>query len=94
MNLRPETIADKLGELKAAIADLRKQKKRLKEALLLTEVDEAEGEWYRVTVSRTEARRVDYQGLIAKLEPSHQLLAAYTEYRDEVRVKVVARKSA
>lgn len=89
--LKPETIADKLGQLKAQIADLEKTETELKKQLLESGVEEAIGKLFRVSVATFEKATVDYKQLVADLEVPESKLKKYTTVKDQTRISVLAR---
>jgi len=89
--LTPAELADMLGQVKSEIATLKEQETHLKDALVDTGVGAVEGNIFRATVSVSQVKRVDYAGLIKRLEPSKQMIRAYTNARDVTTVRVVAR---
>ena len=84
-------ITDQLGELKAEMADLALLEVQLKDKLIELGIKEAEGDLFRVTVTRTMVQRVDWATVASKLEPSHQLVKAHTTEKERVTVRVTAR---
>lgn len=89
----PGDLADRLGELKAAIADLKNSEEHLKELLKACGPGAYEGARYRATVSEQDRLVVDWRAVAERLNPSRQLLAAHSEEQHLVRVEVRARKS-
>lgn len=96
-------LIDRLGEVKAQIAEL----KALEEALkteLLTALPEPEGTGrdslheegrkYRVTVSHSVRDRVDYKKLVERLKPSRQMLRSYTTQVESTLVRVSAKEES
>ena len=86
-----ETI-DMLGDLKAQIAELMKEEKRLKDALINEGVDVAEGNFYRVAISDCERKSLDMDAVRAKLSP--QFIRAHTSISHYMSVRVSARKTS
>lgn len=89
-------LADELGQVKAQIADLKRHEEKLKDQLkkLLKGQGEAEGALFRATVSTFPTTNVDWRAIAERMEPSPQLVAAYTEHGEQTNVKVVARKAS
>jgi hypothetical protein len=87
----PALMVDQLGCVKAQIATLEKEEKRLRDAIAELDCDAIDGELFRATVSHSEVAAVDWKTIAEKCEPSRQLVAAHTELKDRVTVKVVAR---
>jgi hypothetical protein len=90
----PENDVDNLGIIKGRIADLALQAKIIETRLKDGGAGVHEGALFRVTVSVADRETVDWKAVAAKLEPSHQLVTAYTTYTEVVSVRVVARKAA
>lgn len=67
--MKASTLADRVGELKASVAELNKQLK-LAKAEFLSKVGSGvavEGDLFRVVVTETESRRCDYRAVVAEL---------------------------
>ena len=85
-------LVDDLGKLKAKIAALKASEDALKAELRDRATRTAiEGRFYRATITRGQVTRVDYKAILAKLEPSPQLLSAHTRKAEQVTIRVVAR---
>ncbi len=87
----PEAIADALGEIKAKLAILKQREEELKTELIEAGIERIEGSLFRVCVSHSKIKRIDYRGLVERLEPSRQLVWAYTTEQERVQVRVTAR---
>lgn len=87
---------DQLGYLKAQISDLEKQAKALAgevEAALLRGGDDFyDGQLFRAVLVRSERESVDWKAVAERLEPSRQLVRAYTKVVSSQYVKINARK--
>ncbi|MCK5616976.1 hypothetical protein KAR91_84725 [Candidatus Pacearchaeota archaeon] len=77
--MKAETIADKLGEVKAKLAGLEETEKKLRALLLEFDKDVIEGQLFRVKISRYTANKTAYKAVAMKLDPSPQLLSAHTK---------------
>ena len=88
------TTIDTLGHIRAQIADLQAEAKRLEADIKAEGAGTYEGELFRVTVSEVDSQRVDWKAVAAKLEPSRQLVTAHTKDVHSVRLTVSARKKA
>lgn len=84
-------LVDRLGALKAEIADLESQAEALKAKLVESGEEVVEGSSFRVAVSRSLRVNVDWKAVAAKLEPSPQLVSAHTSEKEVVSVRVSAR---
>jgi hypothetical protein len=84
-------IADRLGRLKAEIAELSKTEKLLKDALVESGAESVEGDLFRVTVSHFDRCTVDYKAVVEKLGLDQRTLRHYTTHTDSVRVNVRAK---
>lgn len=82
-------LADQLGTIQAAIADLKKQEAALKGAIL--ESGTLEGDLFKATVVEAERSTVNWKAVAQKLEPSHQLVRAHTSRKDVVSIRVTAK---
>ncbi len=86
-------IVDELGIVKAKIAALKRIEDDLKAELIYAGLTEADGGTFRATVSFTNRETVDWKAIAEKLEPSRQLITAYTTYTPTTTVRVTSRKS-
>lgn len=84
--------ADKLGLIKAQIADLKAQEKQLK-ADVVANGECLEGSLYDATPVFSERESVDWKAVAQKLAPSRQLVTAHTTVKPVVQVRVTARKA-
>jgi N-methylhydantoinase B/oxoprolinase/acetone carboxylase alpha subunit len=80
---------DRLGNVKAQIAALKKEEDELKAVLIENGVGAYEGEVWRATVSVAERSNLDLDAVREKL--SAQFLRAHTTYTEVTSVRVVAR---
>jgi hypothetical protein len=89
-----ETV-DKLGALKAQIADLKKQEDELKLILTASGYSKLEGKLYSASVSGgNPTSKIDWEAIATKLEPSRQLITAHThEGTSALSVRVYARST-
>jgi len=96
MTLPAAIAVDRLGDVKARIADLTAEAKELEAQIVAAGVPVVEGRYFRAAVSHCEGRvSVDWKSIAAKFEPSRQLVTAHTSQGapyDVVRVS--ARKVA
>jgi len=81
---------DRLGEIKAQIADLEKIEKKLKEDLVATGIKVGEGSLFRVTVTTGTRESLDMEAVKEKLSP--QFIRANTKTTEYTTVRVSARK--
>lgn len=86
-------IADKMGAIKAQIAQLQAEEKELKDALLNAGITEAKGYFFRVKVVEQDRTTVNYKAVLKKLKPSAQLMAAHTTHSHCVSFRVTAQKT-
>lgn len=91
-----QSQVDRLGYLKAQIADLEKEAKALQsevlESLVAAGESSADGALFRAVLVRSEGKSVDWKAIAQKLEPSRQLVQAYTKATFKQFVKINARK--
>ena len=80
---------DRLGYLKAQIADLKKEENVLREVMLEQGPGAYEGEIFRATVSTSERETLDMVAVREKL--SDQFIRAHTNVTESTTVRVVAR---
>ena len=90
------SAADKLGELRAQIADLADQAKAIEGFLKGQGVGAYRGGRYEVTVSRCERATTNWKGVVSQVLPAlnAELIEAHTRKVDFDRVTVTARKKA
>lgn len=86
------TIVDRIGALKAQIAPLEKQLKKLQDELKARGLGRYEGELYDATVFATSRDKLDMDAVRAKL--SSQFLTAHTTQTEVVTVKITAKQLA
>ena len=84
-------LIDRLGALRAEIATLQTELKVLEEKVKLAGPGTYEGDLFRATVSETVTDQVDWKSIAAKLNPTRQLVTAYTKVRFGLRLNVSAR---
>ena len=66
-SLTPPELADELGEVKAAIAELTGRERALKDALIATNIAEIEGERYRAAITIYDRVTLDMEAARKKL---------------------------
>jgi hypothetical protein len=88
-------VADRLGQIKAQLADLKKEEGKLKQELIDSCLAVVEGSFYRVAVSESEGKTlIDWRKIAEKFSPSRQLVKANTSVGEAYfTVRVSARKS-
>jgi hypothetical protein len=88
-------VADRLGQIKAQLADLKKEEGKLKQELIDSGLAVVEGSFYRVAVSESEGKTlVDWRAIAEKFSPSRQLIKGNTSVGEAYfTVRVSARKS-
>ena len=83
------TAVDRLGQLKALIAELKTEETALKGILIENGPGAYDGDLFRATVTEAERATLDLKAVRAKLTP--QFIAAHTNVTDVTTVRVVAR---
>lgn len=92
MLTRPNTyLIDRLGELKAKIAELQSEEKALKTEIINLGEGAHDGDLFRATVSFSERETLDMEAVREKLSP--QFIRAHTNLTPVTTVRVVARKT-
>ena len=88
-------VADRLGQIKAQLADLKKEEAKLKDTLIDSGLAVVEGSFYRVALTESEGKvLVDWRTIAEKFSPSRQLIKANTSKSEAYfTVRVSARKS-
>lgn len=90
------TLADKvdrLGEIKAAQADLQTEYDRIRAELEAAALPAIDGHQYRVTFSTSTRDTVNWQAITRRLKASAQLIRAYTTTSEPATAcRVTARK--
>jgi hypothetical protein len=89
-------VADRLGQIKAQLADLKKEEGKLKQELIDSGLAVVEGSFYRVAVSESEGKTlIDWRKIAEKFSPSRQLVKANTSVGEAYfTVRVSARKTS
>lgn len=73
-------VVDRLGQLRAELADLEQVEKQLKTALIESGQDKIIGKLYKAAVIHSPGRiSIDWQTIAERFEPSRQLIAAHTK---------------
>lgn len=85
-------IVDRIGALKASIAPLEKQLKKLQDELKARGAGRYEGELYDASVILSTRESLDMAAVRAKL--SHQFITANTRETEVVTLKVTAKQLA
>lgn len=83
-------LVDRIGALKAQIAPLEKQLKKLQDELKAQGAGRYEGDLYDATVSVSIRETLDMAAARAKLSP--QFIAAHTNETEVVTLKVTAKQ--
>lgn len=90
-----EKNIDRLGEIAAIMAELKVEEAAIKNALIARKAlgygKEFEGSLFRVTISHSVRSTVNWKAVATKLEPSRQLITAYTKESEVNTVRVTAR---
>ena len=85
-------IVDRIGALKAQIAPLEKQLKKLQDELKARGAGRYEGELYDASVYNVERSTLDQDAVRAKLSP--QFIAAHTKVSESLTIKLTAKQLA
>lgn len=91
MNNLTATI-DRLGHIKAMIADLKAEEQALRDVLIENGPGAYEGELFRATVSASERATLDMAAVRAKL--TRQFILAHTNVTEVITVRLAARSNA
>jgi hypothetical protein len=89
-------VADRLGQIKAQLADLKKEEAELRDTLIDSGLAVVEGSFYRVALTESEGKvLVDWRTIAEKFSPSRQLIKANSSKGEAYfTVRVSARKSS
>jgi hypothetical protein len=82
---------DKLGNIKAQIADLQKEARIIEDRLKAKGPGEYEGDLFEATVCTVDTDRVDWKAVAKRLHPSRQLVTANTTHNHTYRLTLKAR---
>jgi hypothetical protein len=82
---------DSLGQVRAQIAELRKEEAKIEASLKARGHGTYEGSYFRATVSEYEKASVSWKDIALKLNPSVQLVTAHTSYSKVVALNLTAR---
>lgn len=85
-------MADELGSLRAEIKVLQDQAKKIETLMKASGKDVFEGDLYCVTVVHQDRKAIDWKSIAGKLNPSRQLVQAWTKVNEVVSVRVTAHK--
>lgn len=87
---------DKLAEIKAQIAELRKHEEELKQILIDSGESAVDSVIYRATISDIQGKETtNWQEIAMKFNPSRQLIRAYTKRGENYfQIRVFARKTS
>lgn len=94
-NIAP--LADELGKIKAAIAELETKEQELRAEIIAAGHDAIEGDIYRVVVIKSVRETLDARAArekLLELSVSPQWFACHTKKTDVTTVKCAARKAA
>lgn len=91
MKMKTEMIIDRLGKIKAQIADLEEKEDELRTRLIASGIDSAEGKLFRATVSYSNFHIVDYGALVKALNPPKSMIAKFKREEVRVMVRIVSR---
>ena len=85
---------DELGQLHAAIADMKKRYEAIRTELEDAGLSEIDGQQYRASFAQVAGRTlIDWETIAAKFKPSAQLIRAHTKTgKPSTRLNVTARK--
>jgi hypothetical protein len=85
---------DELGQLHAAIADMKKRYEAIRADLEDAGLSEIDGQQYRASFATVAGRTlIDWETIAAKFKPSAQLIRAHTKTgKPSTRLNVTARK--
>jgi hypothetical protein len=85
---------DELGQLHAAIADMKKRYEAIRAELEDAGLDSIDGQQYRASFATVAGRTlIDWETIAAKFKPSAQLIRAHTKTgKPSTRLNVTARK--
>ncbi len=85
---------DRLGQIKAAQADLQEEYDRIRAELEDAGLSEIDGHQYRATFSTSTRTSTDWRAIAERLKPSPQLIRRHTTTGDAVTAcRVTARKT-
>ena len=82
---------DRLGEIRALIADLNEESKALKESLIENEVEDLDGKLFNVKITSYDVERVDYRGIVEEYDFPAATWKNHTSVNTQTRVTVSAR---
>lgn len=83
--------ADDLGEVRNQLAELKQAEKKLSQVLQDSGIDAAEGETFRVTVSRSLRTSTNWQAIARRVGFSTQLFNGNTKRTTVIRVNTNAK---
>lgn len=86
---------DELGQLHAAMADMKRKAEKIRAELEDAGLDNIDGQLYRVNFAKCAAKTLtDWQAIAQRFKPSAQLIRAYTKTGEtSTRMTVKARQT-
>ena len=89
-------VVDRMAQVKAQIADLKKEEAALRQELVESGESVVDGLFYRAAISQVDGKvSVDWQSIAMHFKPSRQLIKAHSSQGEPFDVvRVSARKSA
>jgi hypothetical protein len=89
-------VVDRMAQVKAQIADLKKEEAALRQELVDSGESVVDGLFYRAAISQVDGKvSVDWQSIAMHFKPSRQLIKAHSNQGEPFDVvRVSARKSA
>lgn len=91
--MTPQALTDRLGHLRARIADLKGREEVLRSELIDSGVEEADGKLFHAIVSHQTVDLVNYKAIVEKIGPPPRIVKQYTTHEERVQVRVTARSS-
>lgn len=87
-------LVDRLGLILAEKSKIIAEEKEIKNQLIQAGYEVVEGDIFRATISHVVSKRSDWKTIANKLEPSRQLITAYTKEVESDRVAVKSKKAS
>lgn len=82
---------DRLGQIRAEMADLKEEADKIREYLINKDIDEADGDLFHVKISHRVNRRVNYSELLEDYEIGEDDIEPYVQESESYQLNVTAR---
>ena len=89
-----EDLVDRLGEIKAQIADLADEEKAIKQELIESGESSLDGHWFHASIGHVVKTVTNWRGIVEYLDPPATLIRKHSRSTEYDVVRVGARRAA